>query len=537
MALRINFNAAAVRSHLNLTQTDRTMAQVSEKITSGVRIRRAADDPAAMVLANNLRYHLGGMQQATDNVESGVNMLQTADAAMGEMSSILNRMRGLALQAANNGANQGEQVQALQAEMDQLIESFQRIATETQFGGVNMLDGTFADNTFERDITDSRGLSSIDYYREFTQDYSALEGGIEEGSRIEILPPSGTITRSSVAVTLTGPASPLPADTAIQDLTQNGTALDAASGSTVTVTGISGSIDIALFPTTSIADIVDQVNGTTSRTGVRAQYDADTGQLELEAVGFGGGGVRVSSTDATSGGSNIGLLDSDTTSGVNAFMINASNQTIQLRYTDAAGDPQSAILVQIPEERNGLVFESGGFRLRVRDTSGGGFGSAVSVTDISFFAQRESTRSIQSGPRTDQRQRIEIRDLRTRSIGREAGMEDRGYVYLDSIRERQSFLIDEPQEALEMIDAVIEELNTQRARSGTVQAAALETTLSYLQVNIENLTNTESILRDTDYAKQSSVMVRENIKFQAATAMLAQANQIPQTVLQLLGGN
>jgi flagellin len=147
MGLRINQNVAAMNAYRNLSVTDGQMAKSLEKLSSGFRINRAADDAAGLAISEGLRSQIGGLKVAVRNTQDGVSVVQTAEGALTEVHSILQRMRDLAVQAAN-GSNDTNSHAALQAENNQLRDELNRIADKTTFNNVKLLDGSF-DKAFQ----------------------------------------------------------------------------------------------------------------------------------------------------------------------------------------------------------------------------------------------------------------------------------------------------------------------------------------------------------------------------------------------------
>src|SRR4051812_47601769 len=145
MGLRINQNIAAMNAYRNLTVTEGQMGKSLEKLSSGFRINRAADDAAGLSISEGLRSQVGGTKVAIRNAQDGISVVQTAEGALSEVHSILQRMRDLAVQAANSGSNGGD-VTAVNTEASKLKEELDRIASTTTFGGSNLLDGTFGNS-------------------------------------------------------------------------------------------------------------------------------------------------------------------------------------------------------------------------------------------------------------------------------------------------------------------------------------------------------------------------------------------------------
>ena len=130
MTLRINHNIAAVNGHRNMLKNDMAISSSLEKLSSGLKINRAADDAAGLIISEQMRSQLAGLSQAIDNTDTAIAMVQTAEGALDEMNSLLNKARELALHAANDGANDTNQLAADQSELDNIISSIDRIATE-----------------------------------------------------------------------------------------------------------------------------------------------------------------------------------------------------------------------------------------------------------------------------------------------------------------------------------------------------------------------------------------------------------------------
>ena len=145
MALRVNNNVAALNAYRNLTVSEGQQSKSLEKLSSGFRINRAADDAAGLAISETLRSQVGGLKVASRNAQDGVSVVQTAEGALTEVHSMLQRMRDLAVQASNsgaNGGNTGDAVKAAQAEVAQLTEAIDKIASNTKFNGTSLLDNT-----------------------------------------------------------------------------------------------------------------------------------------------------------------------------------------------------------------------------------------------------------------------------------------------------------------------------------------------------------------------------------------------------------
>ena len=149
MGLRINQNIAAMNAYRNLSVTSGQMEKSLEKLSSGFRINRAADDAAGLAISEGLRSQIGGLKAAVRNAQDGVSVVQTAEGALTEVHSILQRVRDLSVQAANDGSNNTTSLAAIQSEITQLGQALTDIASRTNFNGKNLLDGSSASLTFQ----------------------------------------------------------------------------------------------------------------------------------------------------------------------------------------------------------------------------------------------------------------------------------------------------------------------------------------------------------------------------------------------------
>jgi len=546
MILAINDNSTAAYAGQSLNTATTSIQTLVEALSSGVDINSAGDNPAGIVISNGMQTTLGGMAEATQNNQNGINLIQTADGAMDQISSTLLDMRTMAVNAANSGAQDAQSLSALQTELDDDISSITTLATNTSFNSQPLLQGALDDDQI---APDSKAvLAGV------TQDMTNLPGGISLGSTVTATAAAPlTLSRSTVAVSLSGAASPLPGTTLLQGLNQNGTPLTATAGSTFTVTGPDGSQAFTLYPTTTINDVVADINAYTSATGARAAYDPASGALTIESTRFGASPLSVVSQDMSGTGANVGLFESDTTGATaNTFATTATNQAMTLTYTDASNAVHTVNLTEDPTSAGGLTFtnaaggpelvppysafDPGAFQITVKDTSGGGSGSTVDIPAGSYTATRHSTAFIQTGGEAGQTSSLDIPDLRAAALGHTANLSANGLASLQDLDTTQALVNGNAQQALTLIDAAINEVSLARGQLGSLQSVGLQVALNSLQTSTANLTTARSQIRDTDMATASAAYARENIIYQAATAMLAQANQVPQTVLNLLGG-
>ncbi len=539
MVLSVHFNGTSVRTHRTLVSAERSLGVALERLSSGTRLRTAGDDPSAMVLANQLRYAISGLTRAAANAEEGVSMLQTADGAMDEISALLQRARTLAVQAANEGVTDPASLQAMQTELDTTIASITRIAGSSRFGSLPLLDGSLGGNRLS--AAAGEVIDAIAY------ESSLTAGGVLPGSRISvIMPPLGlTLDRDRAQAALTVAALPADRDVALS-------ATDQYSGltypRTLALTGPGGSYALTVTAATTISDLAAQIEAVRTTYGVQAGYDDASGMLTVEATRFGAAGLSVQDTTA---GGGAGILDSAATSAANALLVPGTNQTVDITYTDAAGSLRTVTLTQDPAIDGGrsfvnllggpelappfTAFDPGAFRLTFSDTTAGVRGADILVPfSADYYGERISGVAIQMGDQASQRVTVDIPDLRAGALGRTAGLVTDGLGTLQALVNAGALITGKAAEAIRVIDASIAEVSDVRGRIGAVQSNAVEAGLSSLRVGLENLATAQSQLRDTDFAAEAAVLARQQILVQAATAMLAQANQTPRTIVDLL---
>jgi len=155
MSMFINTNVAAINSHRNLSANNTAMGKTMEKLSSGYRINRAADDAAGLAISEKMRYQINGLNQAQRNAQDGISLIQTAEGALTEVHAMLQRINTLANQSANGTYNSTEDRTALQAEVAELSLEIDKIATTTNFNGIKLLDGTQTEVKFQVGVESS----------------------------------------------------------------------------------------------------------------------------------------------------------------------------------------------------------------------------------------------------------------------------------------------------------------------------------------------------------------------------------------------
>jgi flagellin len=513
MSLRINHNIAAMRGHHNLLANSNAIARSLERLSSGKHINRAADDAAGLVISEQMRAQLSGLRQAIDNSETAVAMIQTAEGALDEMNSLLNKARELALHAANSGANDNTQLTADQAELDEIIASVTRIAKNTQFGTKKLLDGSLGSIASNHD-----GIASIKAGRDYT---TLLATGFANKGYHSL-----QITQQATqeSFSLGG------FDDVLKTATGGATTLSAADHEAFFTDSFSMTINgvtIAIASGTDKGQFIQQLNA----IGATAGFTATTGATitattygnqddTLFTAAFAGGASGATSISATGatrvqGQGAIGRV----------FLYNGS----VAGGTAATGSTPWATtfytVTSTGNEEDGLTLRSIGGSVITLATALA-TGTHIGAIDGTTFGT-----TFQIGANAGQTITIKLDSMTANDLGNGGSS---SFTNLQALKGR-SLITGNASEALKVIDAAINDVTTTRGNLGAIQANALESTLNSLRVAHENLTAAESIIRDVDFAAESAAFTRRNILIQASTAMLAQANQLPNNMLRLLG--
>ena len=326
--MRINQNTQAINAYRNLSTNNMSLGKSLEKLSSGFRINRAADDASGLVISQNLRSQIGGLRQATRNAQDGISVVQTAEGALSEVHNILGRMRDLAVQAANSGSNDTEARNAAQAEIDALTAEVNRISDKTAFGGQNLLDGSYG--------TTAGTLSSFDADGSFT-----FAAG--DTINVNVTGGSGAVSVSLSAGTFTGANAAASIESSIKSaLEGTGNAVDAAAANNLEVSfdaiGSGGAITISNGSAAAIAvtdgtgtPLADAANGLGDLVGTVAAATGSGGAFQIGANAGDTVSISIGDVDATTLG--IGAINVTTDAGA-AAAITAIDDAVKTVSTE-----------------------------------------------------------------------------------------------------------------------------------------------------------------------------------------------------------
>ncbi len=487
MSLRVNHNMSAINTHRSVVNNSNAQAKTMEKLSSGLKINRAADSPAQLQISENLRAQTAGLSQAIDNSEMAVSLLQTAEGALDEVSRALIQARQLAVHAGNEGVNDPNMLQADQAEFDNVLEQINRIATSTQYGHNYLLDGSRAGNG----VTTGDNLEFIDAG---VKANSSGAGGyavnIQQAATRSIH--SGTVA-----------------------LTQG--IID--SGEQITVSEGGKTVNLLTEKGKSVELTLNDLDS--------AIHDAG---LDLELIRpypplTDGNAPQIISFRHKEFGSEHTFQVASNTAGL---VSNVSNVSVSvengLDVSGVIGGEETYGKGQILTGAIGAGTTEG-IRVRYTGESIPVGGQAGTLT----FSQNSLT--FQVGANANQFSEISLRSIKTSDLGR-GELNNSNFKSLSDVKMLSA---EEAQDAIRIIDKAIEEVSANRGEMGAYQKNNLESNLNYLRIAHENAVSSESVVRDADMAAEMASFTRDQIMMEASTAMLAQANQSSMTVLKLLG--
>lgn len=497
MALTVNTNVASLNTQRNLNNSSNALSTSLQRLSTGSRINSAKDDAAGLQISNRLTSQVNGLNVAVHNANAGISLAQTAEGALQQSTNILQRMRDLSLQSAN-GSNSSAERQALNQEVSQLKEELNRIADTTTFGGQKLLNGDFGTQQFQvgANANETIGVS-----------LNAASANKIGANRVDM---AGT-GLGAVGAGPTAPAS-----------TIGGTA------ATLNIIGPSGSATTANIPAGSAAAAASAINLVSGQTGVNA--DARTG-VELSGLSA-AGTVTFSLTGDTAGGAaSISAVVSNPADLRDlASAINAQSSKTGISATLTSNNSKIEL---ISEKGDDIVFggfgsSSAGLTLALKEIDYDGKVTATTdtLTQAANVAARVTgnIRLESSGAFQIQGAGADVAGLAsTTSVA--STLQTVSNVDISSQNGAQS--------AISVIDAAIAGIDKNRAALGATQNR-FENTIANLQNISENVSAARGRIQDTDFAAETANLSKNQVLQQAGTAILAQANQLPQAVLSLL---
>ncbi|KTD51586.1 flagellin [Legionella quinlivanii] len=469
----INTNVMSLNSQRSLNVSQKGMQTAIQRLSSGLRINSAKDDAAGLAISERMTSQIRGMNQAIRNANDGISLAQTAEGAMQETTNILQRMRELSLQSANSSNNSGDR-QAIQEEVVQLQSELDRIALNTEFNGQRILDGSFSSASFQ---VGANANQTINF----------AIGSIKASSIGGIATQTGTEVSNAASTDITiaiggGAATTINSSAGFTGNAQQDATSAYAKAAAINDAGIAG---LSISANTSGTQTVGAIGGTAG----------DTYNLSVNGVAV------FTNQDVATALSNTALRDA--INGVsNQTGVIASLNGGDLTLTAADGRN-----IDITESGTGFTAGTDGISVTGGDFDGTLRGSlTISATNSISIGGTVATLGLNAAIAKDS---LGVDSI---DVGTAAGA----------------------QSAILRLDSALSSVNSNRAAMGALQNR-FESTIANLANVAENLSGARSRIQDADFAAETANLTRAQILQQAGTAMLAQANSLPQSVLSLLG--
>jgi len=544
MAMIVQHNMTAMNANRQLGISTSALAKSTEKLSSGYRINRAADDAAGLAISEKMRSQIRGLDQASTNAADGISMIQTAEGALNESHSILQRMRELCVQAAN-GTETDEDRGNIQDEIEQLQEELDRIATDTEFNEMKLLDGSLSAATSGVTSAGPKfGVYDTDLKAFITSNIEGVavdvSASAEVGGESAIWSDNGKVLTLNLAKNMTytqAEIDELVRNAKQEDSTASGTPAELEinfnfgaltvpeAGIThdpttdVTVAGVRGFVEPDAIDNTDGKFVgANQIGFTSNKygkdtnIGIQIKFDAAPGKEVCE--------LTTAATYVASG-------DLDTTAGYTLHLQSGkeySETDIESVLAGAGLSIEVTLKSDEPDEPNTLFVTENITSQLFQLEDGDGLGDTDAFLGQAKYGVVSGGRGIvlQVGANQGQTMSFSIDNMDAISLGVNGSK-----VNLSTQKGAS--------DALGYIDEAIQKVSKQRSLLGAVQNR-LEHTIANLDNTAENLQAAESGIRDVDMAAEMVTMSKYNILQQAGQSMLAQANQATQGVLSLLQG-
>ena len=482
MGLYINTNIGALNAQRQMTSTTRSLGRSFERLSSGLRINGAKDDAAGLAITTRFSAQIRGLNQAVRNSNDGISLAQTAEGALNETTNILQRMRELAVQAANDTNNDSDRA-SLQAEVSQLKEELDRIAETTNFNGNKILNGDF----LARDLQ--------------------VGANVGETLSVSIAGAATTDLARQVRVTsdtVIGATSLSAGDLRIQS------SMEGASE-----VSIRASIDADDAYSTSLKSAsaiakAAAINSATEFSGVRAIVE----ETEVIGTNIAASFSLDSSSVLTINGENI-----------TGFTVQANDADGALRDAINAVSDDTGVVASLGSGGNLVLTAEDGRNIEISGGNNAGFGVVPRVHTAKLTLQSEYQFDAIVTANGDSSLSLGNGGAGTLVYGVNSDFS----VNVVDVSTRKDALV-----ALDVIDLALEDVSSSRAKLGALQNR-LESTINNLSTTSENLSASRSRIMDADFAAETAQLSRNQIIQQAGVSILAQANQQPQIALSLLG--
>ena len=481
--MKINHNMSAVTANKRLLGSENSLASSIERLSTGLRINRASDDAAGMAIASKMTAQIKGLGQASRNASDGVSVLETADGALNEVHSMLQRMRELSVQAAN-GTNTPDDLEAIQLEITSLTAEVDRVSRDTEFNTKNLLDGTLD----QRVYPNNRGITRISISDAVTPDIYSVE--ITADARHAVVEGTATLNATS-----TVPAG------ASGKVVINGVTVEIQEGET---------FDAVYAKLRKGAELGEVNLLVADPAGAGAGTPDDAGYVPVD---LNTGGILAFVSDEY--GQHTEMDIKCTNADLAAFLgIATENQAVgeDVEISIPTTDDAFGALATIRTEGNYVtISDRNGFEMKFEVEPGTAGVVTLDVTDVGPM-------TLQIGANENQTMEVRIPELSSQTM------------YIDKVN---VCTVTGASRAITSYDGAIAKVSEVRSGIGACQNR-LEYAVDSLDGTEENMTQALSRIEDVDMAEEMTEYTKYNVLTQAATSVLAQANDLPQQVLQLL---
>jgi flagellin len=504
--MRIQNNVPALNAHRFYTVNQTNVTKSIAKLSSGYRINSAADDAAGLAISEKMRAQIRGLTQASKNTQDAVSLIQTAEGGMQEVDNMLQRIRELVVYASNdtqemNGLGTSDR-QKIQDEITQLAFEIDAMSERVEFNKKRLINGsnqavpTNGDVGVELQTAKLEAITSQEIYREKQNDLKTAKEAIQSArdalnnaigddkinSYLKSLADSTTTGVASAVAYIQNVLADLGRAANQNTITSTGTYTESIPTGLVTSTDEYGVISTGNAD--GYADLLDNLDAALTSLTSTTDQTAD----ELVTIAY--------LTEALGASGTIATAASALASGADSAFGRA----------EAAADDLALAAADLAQKNAAVIEKQGAY-------------DSAPKTPALYF---------QAGANAGQGIEVSIGSVDTKALG--IGLGDGSGTTINVLAASGATINNQ----LDILDTALSYVTTQRSKLGAIQNR-LEYTQSSLEISAENLTNAESRIRDVDMAKEMTNFTKQNILFQASTAMLAQANALPQGVLQLLG--
>ena len=482
MSLKINSNVGSLITHRHLQKNSDDLSKSLEKLASGLKLNRASDGPANLVIAENMRAQNAGLKQAIDNNEVAVSLVQTAEGALNEVANTLIAIRQRAVASANEGVNDEAMLAANQQEIENALSSIDIVATSTQFGRKKLLDGSGSSSA----TATGTGLEFV-----------SVSGGAKKSG------PEGY----DVVIFQEGKQASFGGGTAISQGMIDG-------GEELTIQEGGRTASLKLDNTYTVESAIKKLNDIAEKNGLEVTVENNGGSIGVTHNKYGAEySFLLRSTTP-------GVLSKGT--GDPSIIKNGSDVSGLINGESAIGRGQD-----LTGRRGNATTE--GLTVRWKGAEGVAIAGKPSGTQVGKISIREGFR-FQVGANPDQAVSVAMGNMSSSQLARGVKNES-GFQSLADLDVRTT---SGANDAIRIVDEAISQVAITRGSLGAFQRNTLESNLTSLRIASENMTSAESTIRDADMAKELATFTRNQIMTQSAMAQLAQANAMPQNVLRLL---